>query len=403
MRHDAIVVGAGPAGNLAALTLAKAGHRVAVVDWRETIGDKLCTGIIGTECVQRFPPQEGHVYQKARSATVVAPSGKRYDITKEEVQAYIVDRVSYVDSIAGQAVDSGAEYMLGLRVEGIDVSSHGVVVEANDSGGRQRLAGEVLILASGFSSPLLNMVGLNEGPQRDFMVGTQVEVEVGELDNTEVYLGESIAPGSFGWLVPLNDGRALAGLLSRQRLNGHLDGFVSRLRSSGKVRGLVERPRKWGIPVKPLRRTYGDRVLVAGDAAGFAKPTTGGGIYYALLSGKLAAETAIKAIADGDLSARKLKAYQREWKTLFGGEMDTGYYARKLFEALDDQQIERLVGKFLSPDVHKELVGSGDFSFDWQRRIILKAVRHHNMRPVFRSFGPILTPLLLRLGVARLV
>ena len=88
---------------------------------------------------------------------------------------------------------------------------------------------------------------------------------------------------------------------------------------------------------------------------------------------------------------------------LFGGEMDTGYYARKLFEALDDQQIERLVGKFLSPDVHRELVGSGDFSFDWQRRIILKAVRHHNMRPVFRSFGPILTPLLLRLGVARLV
>ena len=74
--YDVIVMGAGPAGNIAAHRLSREGHKVAVLDWREDLGDKLCTGIVGRECVERYPPDRAHIFGKASSASVIAPSGK---------------------------------------------------------------------------------------------------------------------------------------------------------------------------------------------------------------------------------------------------------------------------------------------------------------------------------------
>lgn len=400
---DVIVVGAGPAGNMAALSLAGSGHRVTVLDWRRTIGDKLCTGIIGKECVERFPPDEKQVYRKARAATVVSPEGRRYGVAREDVQAFIIDRVAYVDSIACRAMEAGADYMLGRRVTAIETDRSGVTVTAVGESGRHVYRAEMVIVAGGFGSPLLDMVGLADRGNRHFLMGVQEEVEAESIDETEVHLGSAIAPGSFGWVVPVSEDRALVGILSREKLNGHLDRFMDSLRSTGKVRGPTGSPRRWGIPLKPLRRTYADRVMVVGDAAGLVKPTTGGGIYYALRSGEIAGDAAARAFSTGDFTARMLKRYQDGWQALFGSELATGYSARLLYESLDDRQIERLLGKFLSPDVQEELIRSRDFSFDWHSGLIFRLVGHRDLNPIFRSLGPALTPLLLRLGVARLV
>ena len=399
--YDVIVIGAGPAGNIAARKLSSLGRRVLVLDSRINIGDKLCTGIVGRECVDRYPPDPAHIFGEARSATVVAPSGKSYQIANAQPQGYIIDRVAFVASLAKDAEESGADYLLGPRVIDISVSHRDVTVLTRGEGGRQVHTGQILILASGFGSPLLRLVNLRSPPGGAFMVGTQAEVIADGLEDPKVYLGDSISPGCFGWLVPLSGSRALIGLVSRVQLNGQLRDFTDRLKSTGKVNEIITKPRRWGIPLKPIPKTYGERVMVVGDSAGLVKPTTGGGIYYALLSGEIAAETAHEALNAGDLSARRLKSYQDRWKATFGRELRVGYFARRLFEVLGDQQIEGLVDEFLSVDVQQELINSPDFSFDWHSTTILKVVRHRAMGRLIRSFGPAVIPYLSRLATLR--
>jgi geranylgeranyl reductase family protein len=396
--YDAIVVGAGPAGNIVALRLASQGHSVVVLDWRRDIGDKLCTGIIGVECADHFPPDKSLVYHAANSATVVSPGGSRYRIARSRPEAFIVDRVSYVGSMAARAMDAGAEFRLGARVTCVDVGPNDVAVTmTNESGRTDRARARLVVVAAGFGSPVLDMVGLGKGRGRSFMSSAQAQVQVNGLEDTEVYLGDRFSPGSFGWLVPLSGSMALAGIMSQQKLNGHMDGLLQHLRKTGKVRSVVQQPRRWAIPLRPISRTFGDRVLAVGDAAGFAKPTTGGGIYYALRSGKLAAEIAHLGLSNGDLSSRAMRVYQTRWRSLFGRELTVGYYARKLYEALGDGQIDRLLRASADSGLQDELVNSSEFAFDWHSRLILKVLRPVYLGSVIRSFGPVVRPILSRL------
>ncbi len=396
--YDALIVGAGPAGNTAALELAKRGFRVAVLDYRERIGDKLCTGIIGAECAERFPVRPELIYRRENTATIYSPSGRKFRVKRPDTQALIVDRVGYVNSIAMSAARHGAEYRLGWRVGGVSLSPTGISVSARRGNTVDTLQGRILLIASGLGSTLTEAICPTNGAGRERLIGAQVEVIARGVTETEVYVGDDVAPGSFGWLTPTSGSRGLVGLMSRQRSPGCLERLCDRLIRQGKILRVESGPRRWGIPIRPLAKTYGDRVLVLGDAAGFAKPTTGGGIYYAMLSGTMAAETAAKALESNTLSADALRSYQERWKIEFGGELRVGYYARMLFESMSDMRLEKLIDVFLSEEIQRELIRSPIFSFDRHSGIILKTIGHRRMIGLIRSAGPSVIPLLAKLA-----
>ena len=127
------------------------------------------------------------------------------------------------------------------------------------------------------------------------------------------------------------------------------------------------------------------------------KPTTGGGIYYALKSGEMAASAIQKAFESNNFSARKLSVYEKEWKSVFGRELRIGYYARQLFEMLNDDQIERLLDAFLSGETKDSLIDADDFSFDWHSRIILRSLRYKTLAALLLSFGPAIATRLARI------
>ena len=343
--NDVLVVGAGPAGNNVAYRLASLGYSVTVVDWRERIGDKLCTGIVGRECVRRFPMDESLVFRDARLAKVIAPGGRIVDFARRDHQAQVVDRVAYVASFADMARRAGDTYLLGYRVTDVSSNDEFATIQLSGESEKRTLTGRALVLASGFGSELAGQLGL--GKVGDYVTGVQAEVLAPDIDEIHVYFGQDIAPGFFAWLVPTSGGRVLVGLLSRHHGQLHLEKLLLRLQVEGKVKAITKEAARWGVPLRPPARTFGERVLAIGDAAGQVKPTTGGGIYYALLASEIAADVLHRGFCLNELSASQLSHYEKEWKSLLSQEMKIGYSARRAFENLDDRQgvIMKLMGQ----------------------------------------------------------
>ena len=231
------------------------------------------------------------------------------------------------------------------------------------------------------------------GEASDYVVGIQALVETDGLDEVEVHLGRNVAPGFFSWLVPTQPGYALAGLLVRQNAPERFAQFISARKAEGRIKELESKVTCWGIPLRPLRKTYTDRVLVVGDAAGQVKPTTGGGIFYSLLASEIASGALDQALRDDNLSASRLGAYQKEWKNLLSNELEVGYSARRAFEFLGDGQISSLVHQAGTNGFVTELAKSPDVSFDWHSSMIGKIMGHPTLGGVLRLVNPLLARL----------
>jgi len=113
-------------------------------------------------------------------------------------------------------------------------------------------------------------------------------------------------------------------------------------------------------------------LMVVGDAAGQAKPTTGGGVYYGLLCADIAANTLKMALKADDLSAKSLSRYERGWKKKIGRELRVGYWSRKLYERLTDRQVDRIFDIMKSSGIDRALLEAKELSFDWHSDILLR-------------------------------
>jgi geranylgeranyl reductase family protein len=370
--YDAIVVGAGPIGSHAAGELSRRGHKIVVLEQQDKIGKKsCCTGIVGRECVERFPVAKRAVCREARGARFFSPSGASFTLQKDASQAYVIDRQAFDEAMAGSAGKLGAEYLLNTKVKGIAINGDVARVEAEACGQISLFESKVVVVASGFGSGLSDGLGL--GRFGDFVMGAQAEVET-KFEEVEVYLGRQFSPGFFAWLVPTHQGRALAGLLARRDTKTHMEAFLRYLRGEGKIVSHRVPFKFGGIPLRPLRRTCGNRVIVVGDAAGQVKPTTGGGIYYGLLCADIAVDVLDRAMARNDFSARTLVEYESRWKKLLARELCVGRMARRAFERLSDRRIERLFHIVQDSRATEAMLDAPDFSFDWHSRLILRAL-----------------------------
>lgn len=370
-----MVVGAGPAGSYLAYRLAKLGHQVIVFEQRPKMGDGVCcTGIVGKECFDRFPIANNAILTQASSAKFFSPSGKSLSLRKETVQAYVIDRAAFDGAVACRAQEEGADYLLSARVDDIVLADRCVRAEVEHGGRMTDFYARVVVISSGFGGSLPKRLGL--GKIGDFVLGAQAEVAAKGVDEVEVYLGQSIAPGFFAWLVPTSSGKALVGLLTRRSPGSYLKNHLSRLFIEGKIASPEAEFTYGRIPLKPLPKTYGERLVVVGDAAGHVKPTTGGGIYYGLLCADMAADTIHEALCAGDLSAKRLASYEQCWKRTLARELQIGYLARRIYEKLSDGQIEHIFDVVHSNNIHEELLQSPDFAFDWHGDSVLRVMRH---------------------------
>ncbi len=385
--YNTIIVGAGPVGSHLADKLARLDYRVLVLEKKTAAGrDICCTGIVSEECLDLMHLDKRLVMRQVSSARFLAPSGKAIRMQRGHKVAYIIDRPALNTELANRAQESGANYLFGAQVTDIQVETERLKVLANCGGQKRLFEAETAVIATGFGSPLPERLGLGE--IKDFVIGAQVEVNVVDLDEVEIYLDQKLAPGGFAWLVPTRDNRGLAGLLTNHQPERHLKKLISALETQDKIASGGAAPGYGAVPLRPLPKTYADRILVAGEAAGQVKPTTGGGIYYGLICADMAADALDQAFKVHDLSESRLASYQKNWRARLGKELRVGYWAHRLYRKLDNRNIERL-HDFISKNGIPQYVAELDnFSFDWHSELIFKTLKHLAVAIPTRAIKP---------------
>lgn len=381
--YDVIIIGAGPAGSYVAYELASSGHKVAVFEQKSAPGlDVCCTGIISTECFQSLGLGTETILTKISSAGFFSPSGRCLRLETEKNQAYVVNRFLLDKTIASKAESQGAQYFFSAAVTDIIPGKTNMQIEALCSGTREGFSTRAIVLANGYSPNFPHKLRL--GKIRSFLVGAQSEVEAKNVDGFEVYFSQRIAPGGFAWLVPTSTHKAYAGLLATSQTKVHLQKFIKSLFDQGRIKSLEGEITQKLIPLGTLPRSYGDRLLVVGDAAGHVKPTTGGGIYFGHIGAKLAAKVLDEALRRDDLTAAQLSRYQKLWKEKLGRELSRGRWARWAYAKLTDRQIEGIFTALTCNGMAQSLLKSNDFSFDWHSRLILSILKHSSAYPLLK-------------------
>jgi digeranylgeranylglycerophospholipid reductase len=342
-RHDVVIVGAGPAGLFAAARLARAGLDVAVLEEHAEAGVPVhCTGVLADDAFDEFGVTRQSLLNPLKRARFFAPSGDSIGHETEDVEAVVIDRRVFDQQLLQNARAAGARIFAEHRATTLTIESDAVRVVLRD---REPIAGRTAVLACGASYGLARRLGL--GLPSTWLQSAQLELPAAHAGDVEVHFGSRVAPRGFAWAVPVArpTGRFVrVGLMCDGAPGDYFDRFVRRLGPRWGIAAPVwsgtQGPRLKMLPLAPVPRTYTNRVLAVGDAAGLVKATTGGGIYYSLVSAAMAADALVPAIRTGRLEAEHLAVYERRWRNRLGPELDAQLSLRRLAHRLDDTDID---------------------------------------------------------------
>ena len=365
-----LIVGAGPAGATAARTLARAGVTVRLLDRSKFPRNKPCGGGISLRVLRRFPYLERELGRIATHTVgrlyLEGPSGDSTVVESDGPAALLIRRVEFDHLLVSLAVDAGADLVTGADIVQASMDDAKVALVARDG---RRFEAPIVIAADGVHSVIARRLGINPGWSAgaialDMMEETPRAV-LRDVDPSTVWVAYGYEPDGRGRPLTGN-GHAAAGYAyifpKRDHVNigiGYLldhyrdsidqtpyelqRSFVDQLLSRGIVEGESVRPNftPFLIPVGgPLKRPGRGRVLLAGDAGGFVNGFTAEGIYYAMVSGELAART----VADTPPSSAwsLAKRYRRACDYEIGAELrDSVLVQRYLFA--DRRRIAKVI------------------------------------------------------------
>ena len=363
---DVLVVGAGPSGSRIAWNFAKEGYKTVLIDRAEVIGEPCqCAGLI-TPRTFEYLGYERPILKEMNGARLWGPKDSFLDFQAPETKALVIDRPDLDRSIANKATEAGAELLHGHTYLGHEKIEGGIKAKIRNKDKKFDIEAKLLVGADGPLSRVAKNSGISGKREILAAFGADVQGYKGKDTHVDLFVGSELAPRFFGWGIPTgpNEGRiGVATTLPYKPMpffrNYFLKGSPSKLLRGAKIINLISGL----IPLGIANPSYTDNVILTGDAAGMAKPTSGGGIYSGLISADAAFEVASKALDSGDLSSNNLSEYQELISNRIGGELTKGSYLRKAFLSLNDDQLAEIISILGEPKVKKAIEKTGDLDY----------------------------------------
>lgn len=327
-RFDAIVVGAGPAGSTAAFRLSRAGARVLLLDRARFPRDKPCGGGLTYRAVRQLPVGvEPVVEDTVHRFELGFRYGSRFERRSERPLVLMTQRRRLDAHLAEQAAAAGADFRDGMKA---------TALELDDSVGTVRFDGSaaaapVVIGADGVNGLTARSLGLAQRRSH----GVALEGNVSHVHARDDYRGRAVVelgtvPGGYAWVFPKGDhvNVGVGGWESEgPRLREHLDRACA---AYGLPAERLESLRGYRLPMRSAGdRARRGRALLVGDAAGLVDPLSGDGIYEALVSARLAAESTLELLG-GDSGG--LDGYEPGLEAALGRTLAASWKAKLALE-----------------------------------------------------------------------
>ena len=344
MTYDVTVVGAGPAGSTTAKILAEKGWKVLLVDKEKFPRDKPCGGGLPARVLHRYPyiVNDTIIESYTSSGTAYSPSMKyKIDAQKPTPMIAMTLRKKFDAELVKYAKEAGAVLQEGTQITGVQLTDQNARAVTTSGEG---IDASIIVGADGVHSVIAKTLGLRKpGTQQGICVLQEFPVDSTILDDyftktrrCLVHARFKSLPG-YGWVFPKKEhlnvgfGAIQPETSTPEKASFNLrecyQSYIAYLQENNLIpRTLPETPIIGGAtPTHPLEKTYANRLLLVGDAGGFINPLTGEGIYYAMASGEIAAQTISEALEKNQPTEQFLSQYETRWRKDFGKDLDLIY------------------------------------------------------------------------------
>jgi digeranylgeranylglycerophospholipid reductase len=385
---DVLVVGAGPAGAVAAWEAKQAAPELDVVllERDRAVGSPVrCAEGVGDAGLREFASPDGADWVSRRITEVIfeAPDDTQVVLAGSGI-GWVLDRTRFDAHLAAEAAAAGAEVLVGAEATGMACNGdERWQVRVKERGREDVYRARVVIGADGVETMVGRWAGLDTRvPARDMESCAQYVLQGIDVNPDAIYLqfSNAIAPGGYAWIFPKAIGVANVGLgvvalkTDGRNARQYLDAWVARRFPNSARTGYTV----GGVIVHTtIKKTYAAGVLVAGDAAHMINPLSGGGINNAMKAGRLAGRVAAAAVREGDTSERRLSSYHDAWMELLGEDHLKYYRIKHALEHMDDAFLNSLARTVNKIPAGKRTVG----------RVFTHAlIKHPQLIPVAARF-----------------
>jgi digeranylgeranylglycerophospholipid reductase len=357
LKTDVLVIGAGPAGSIAAKWAAKGGANVLMIEKRQEIGSPVrCGEGMSKDWLRDVGITPGRwINVEVEGARIYSPSEKVFEINEKHAGnevGYVVERDGFDKQLAIDAANAGVEVKLKTAAVAILKEGPKVVgATVKEFGQTYEVRAPVTIGADGFESQVGRWAGLPTNiAMRDMDTCLQYRMTNVDCDvrYCDFFLGR-VAPGGYVWIFPKAAGVANVGIgvqVSQVKnpadARTYLDRWIDH--HPGYAKGKKIDMVGGGVSIAPpLKQTVTDGFMLVGDAARMIDPLTGGGIANGCIAGKICGTVAAEAVQSADVSKEFLQKYEKGWRARLEEKLYRNWLAKEKLTTLSDETFDKVI------------------------------------------------------------